>query len=69
VAYELARTLDPRLVGDDVASQLRLALDTPAGDYPRRAAELLAPYRRASIDRLVAAELLPRLSAMRSPVA
>jgi hypothetical protein len=60
-ALEIARELDPRLVGDDVASALRAALDEPAPGYAERAAEALAPYRRATVDRTVADELLPRL--------
>jgi hypothetical protein len=60
-ALPLARTLDPRLVGDDLATALRTALDDPAPGYTRRAAALLEPYRPAAIDRTVADELLPRL--------
>ena len=60
-ALTLARELDPRLVRDDVAGALRAALDDPAPDYAERAAEALAPYRRAAVDRTVADELLPRL--------
>jgi glycosyltransferase involved in cell wall biosynthesis len=60
-ALTLARELDPRLVGDDLAGALRAALDDPARGYAERAAEALAPYRRAAVDRTVAEELLPRL--------
>jgi hypothetical protein len=60
-ALKLARELDPRLVGDDLAGALRAALDDPAPGYAERAAEALAPYRRAAVDRTVADELLPRL--------
>jgi hypothetical protein len=60
-ARELARQLDPRLVGDDLAAALRTALDDPAPDYAARAAELLAPFRPEAVDRTVAEELLPRL--------
>jgi hypothetical protein len=62
-ALPLARTLDPRLVGDDLARSLRTALDDPAPDYAVRAAELLAPWRPEEVDRVVADELLPRLPA------
>jgi hypothetical protein len=60
-ALTLARELDPRLVGDDLAGALRAALDDPAPGYAERAAAALAPYRRAAVDRTVADELLPRL--------
>jgi hypothetical protein len=60
-ALPLARTLDPRLVGDDLARALRTALDDPTPDYAARAEELLAPWRPAEVDRVVADELLPRL--------
>ena len=43
-ALELARALDPRLVGEDLGRALRTALDGPAADYAARAAELLAPF-------------------------
>jgi hypothetical protein len=62
-AREIARELDPRLVGDDLASALRTALDDPVPDYAERAAERLAAYAPAAVDRLVADELLPRLLA------
>jgi glycosyltransferase involved in cell wall biosynthesis len=60
-ALPLARELDPRLVGDDLAGALRTALDDPAPDYAERAGALLAPYRRGAVDEVVARELLPRL--------
>jgi len=60
-ALPLARELDPRLVGDDLAIALRLALDDPRADYARRAAELLEPYRLAAFRERVADALLPRL--------
>ncbi len=62
-ALELARELDPRLVGDDLAGALRLALDDEPGDYAERAAALLAPFSPAAVDACVAPELLPRLRA------
>jgi hypothetical protein len=61
VALPIARELDPRLVDDDLATALRTALDAPADGYAGRAADALAPFRRAAIDRIVAGELLPRL--------
>ena len=60
VALPIARYLDPRLVGDDLAVALRTALDDPAPDHSARASVALAPFSRASVDRLVA-EMLPRL--------
>jgi Glycosyl transferases group 1 len=63
VALPIARELDRRLVGEDLAAQLRTALDDPALGYAERALRALAPFRRAEVDRLVAEELLPRLLA------
>ena len=60
-ALPLARALDPRLVTTDLASATRIALDDPAAGYAERAAELLAPWRPETVDRIVADELLPRL--------
>jgi len=61
VALELARALDPALVGDDLAGALRRAIDAGPDDYATRAAALLAPYRSQAIDRVVAERLLPAL--------
>jgi hypothetical protein len=63
VALPLARELDPQLVGEDLGPALRAALDDPAPDYAARAAEMVAPFARDAVDRLVADELLPRLFA------
>jgi glycosyltransferase involved in cell wall biosynthesis len=60
-ALPLARELDARLVGEDVAAALRTALDDPVPDYAERAARALAPFRRDAVDRSVAQALLPRL--------
>jgi glycosyl transferase family 1 len=60
-ALALARELDPRLVGEDLSPALRVALDDPRPGYAQRAAELLAPFSRASVDRIVAERVLPRL--------
>jgi hypothetical protein len=60
-AFDLARTLDPRLATDDLAAALRAALDSPVPAYVARADELLAPFRRAAVDRTVARDVLPRL--------
>jgi hypothetical protein len=62
-ALAIARELDRRLVGEELGIALRAALDEPAPDYALRAAEALAPFTRAAVDRLVAEELLPRLFA------
>lgn len=61
VALAIARRLDPRLVGEDLAASLRVALDHPLPDYAGRALEALAPWRMAEADRIVAEQLLPRL--------
>ncbi len=61
VALPIARTLDPRLVGEDLEGGLRAALLDPPGDYDSRARAALAPFGREAIDRRVAQELLPRL--------
>jgi hypothetical protein len=62
-ALPLARSLDPRLVGEDLARALRTALGDPVPEYAARARRALAPFRRAEVDRLVAEQLLPRLLA------
>jgi glycosyltransferase involved in cell wall biosynthesis len=62
-ALALARKLDARLVGDDLPSALRTALDDAAPGYAERALEAIAPYRRAAVDATVRDELLPRLLA------
>ncbi len=63
VALAIARELDARLVGDDLAPALRAALDSPLRDYAARARAALAPYTYEAIDRIVAEQLLPRLLA------
>jgi len=60
-ALELARTLDRRLVTDDLAAAIRIALDDPAPRYVARSIDLLAPHARAAVDAVVRSELLPRL--------
>jgi Glycosyl transferases group 1 len=68
-ALPLARALDARLVSDDLAGALRVALEDPAPGYAERALEAIAPYRRASVDATVRDELLPRLLGARAPAA
>ncbi|MGZ4270709.1 MAG: glycosyltransferase [Solirubrobacteraceae bacterium] len=60
-ALPLARALDPRLRGDDLAGALRTALDDPAPGYAERALAAIAPSRRAAADAVVRDELLPAL--------
>ncbi len=61
-ALPLARSLDPRLVSEDLAGALRAALlEDPPADYAARALAALAPFRREAVDRVVAEQLLPRL--------
>lgn len=67
VALPVARKLDARLVGEQLARQLRVALDEPLPDYAELALAALEPFRRASVDRVVAGELLPRLLAGARP--
>jgi glycosyltransferase involved in cell wall biosynthesis len=62
-ALPLARELDGRLVSEDIGAALRVALDDPSPGYAERALAALAPFRRESVDRRVAAELLPRFLA------
>lgn len=62
-ALRLARELDPRLVGEDLAPALRTALDDPRPDYGEHAARLLEPFSRAAVERTVAERVLPRLLA------
>lgn len=62
-ALPIARALDERLVGEQLAAALRTALDEPAPDYAQRALHALDPFRRAAADRLVAEQLLPCLLA------
>jgi len=62
-ALPIARELDARLVGEDLAGALRAALDDPLPDYASRALRALAPFSREAADRVVCQELLPRLLA------
>ena len=63
VALSLARQLDARLVDQDLGRALRNALDAALPDYAVRARTLLEPFSRATVDGLVASELVPRLLA------
>jgi glycosyltransferase involved in cell wall biosynthesis len=60
-ALPIARELDARLVTDELAPAIRAALDEPAPRYVERSIPLLEPFTRAAVDRVVEAELLPRL--------
>jgi glycosyltransferase involved in cell wall biosynthesis len=60
-ALAIARDLDPRLVGDDLAGAIRTALDDPVDGYARHAADALVWHRPQAVDRRVADHLLPRL--------
>jgi hypothetical protein len=62
-ALPIARRLDPRLVSEDLAGALRVALAEVDGGYSNRARAELAPFALDSLDSLVARELLPRLLA------
>jgi hypothetical protein len=61
VALPLARELDSRLVGEDLAPALRSALDDPLPGYAARAAELVAPYSRDAVTHTISERVLPRL--------
>jgi glycosyl transferase family 1 len=60
-ALPIARELDERLVGDDLAGALRAALDDPRDDYAEKVRSALLPFRRGSVEALVLQELMPRL--------
>jgi hypothetical protein len=60
-ALGLARELDPRLVCDDLAPALRIALDDPPPGYAARARQLLAPFSRAAVSGTLARDVLPKL--------
>jgi hypothetical protein len=60
-ALSIARSLNPRLVSDDLGGALRVALDDPALDHSARAVAALAAFTRAATDRIASEELLPRL--------
>ncbi|MGO9903295.1 MAG: glycosyltransferase [Solirubrobacteraceae bacterium] len=62
-ALDLARELDPRLVGENIVAALRVALDQPLEGYAQRAATLLRPFATEAVDRTVAQDVLPRLLA------
>ena len=62
-ALEIARRLDPRLVGDDLDSALRCALQDPLDGYAESARAAIAPFGMRTVDGLVAEQLLPRLLA------
>lgn len=62
-ALDLARALDPRLVSDDIARALRIALDDPREDYAQRAAEMLHAFSPKAVDRTLSERVLPRLLA------
>jgi hypothetical protein len=62
-ALPIARRLDARLVGEELAGALRAALTDPLPDYRSRASEALRAFDTLTFDRLVAEQLLPRLLA------
>jgi glycosyl transferase family 1 len=66
VALSIARRLDPRLISEDLAGALRVALEDPVPDYAERAVAALVPFAPDALDELVAEELLPRL--LRGPL-
>jgi glycosyltransferase involved in cell wall biosynthesis len=60
-ARDLARRLDPRLVTDDLAAAVRVALDDPVPGYADSAARLLVPFRHEVVDQTIAQHVLTRL--------
>ncbi len=56
-----ARAADARLIGPDLAGAIRAALDDPRPDYAAVLAPLLEPFSPASVDRVVAEQVLPLL--------
>jgi hypothetical protein len=60
-ALALARSLDPRLVSEDLAGAVRRALDDPVDGYADRAAKLLEPFSRAAVAANLTERVLPRL--------
>jgi glycosyltransferase involved in cell wall biosynthesis len=62
-ALALARELDPRLVAEDLARALRVALDDPAPGYAARAAAVVAPFSREAVTTTLSQHVLPRLLA------
>ncbi len=61
-ALPLARELDSRLVGDDLAAALRVALDDPSPGYAERATELLEPFTPDAVDAVIRERVLPGLA-------
>jgi glycosyltransferase involved in cell wall biosynthesis len=61
VALALAREADPRLVGPDLAGAIRTALDHPRPDYAAAVAPALERFSAASVDRVIAEQVLPAL--------
>ena len=60
-ALAVARAVDPRLVGEDLAPCLRAALGDPVAGYASRAAELLKPFSRECVTATITDSVLPRL--------
>ena len=61
-ALSPAREADARLIGPDLAGAIRAALDDPRPDYAAAVAGLLEPFSAASVDRVVAEQVLPLLT-------
>jgi glycosyltransferase involved in cell wall biosynthesis len=62
-ALDIAREIDHRLVGPDLAGAIRIALDDPRAGYAEAAAPALEAFSAASVDAIVAERVLPLLSA------
>ena len=60
-ARDIARSLDSRLVGEDLVAPLRAALDDPLADYRSRAAAAMVPFSRDAVDATLERDVIPRL--------
>ncbi len=60
-ALPIARRLDERLVGENLAAAIRIGLDKPREGYEARARDELAPFAKPAIDAVLGGEVLPRL--------
>jgi glycosyltransferase involved in cell wall biosynthesis len=61
VALEIARSLAPRLVSEDLVGALRTALEDPPTGYAAAASRAIEQYSVEQVDDIVALQLLPRL--------
>jgi hypothetical protein len=60
-ALAVARAVDPRLHEGELSIAIRIALDDPLPGYAQAAVPALVPFSAASVDRVVAEQVLPLL--------